>query len=108
MDNIAVKETFGFTAPAAILSETAAQTNAYMFTHALHQAAIKKGLKVFDRTAIVKIDEQKNMVLLKTDKCHTIKCKKLIYANGYEAVNYISKKIVSPALHLCNNIGTMQ
>ncbi len=90
-----LSEQYGINAPAAILSDTAAQTNAYKFTHALHQFSIKKGLRVFDRTRIIKIQHEQNVVMLTTDKGHTIKAKKLVYANGYEVVNYIDKKIVS-------------
>lgn len=88
-----IKE-YGFTAPGAILSKLAAQTNAYGFTHALHQFNLKRGCKVFDRTNIKKIDHNKQGVKLKTDDNIVINAKKLIYANGYEAVNYVDKKIV--------------
>lgn len=86
---------YGIIAPGAILSATAAQTNAYKFTHALHQASIKKGLRIFDRTPITKIEHEQDAVFLTTAKGHMVKAKKLVYANGYEVVNYIDKKIVS-------------
>ncbi|MBK6482628.1 MAG: FAD-binding oxidoreductase [Chitinophagaceae bacterium] len=41
-----LKELYDINAPAAILSKDAAQTNAYLFTHALLQYAIKKGARV--------------------------------------------------------------
>ena len=89
-----VLDQFGFTAPSAILSEHGAQTNAYAFTHALHQYSIKKGLKVYDRSPIVKIDHQKSGVKLKTENGCNILAKKLVYATGYEAIHFIDKKIV--------------
>ncbi len=89
-----VENDFHIIAPAAILSSQAAQTNAYNFTHAIHQYNIKKGIEVYDRTEAVSIEHGKNRVVLKTNRGYTIKAKKLIYANGYEAVNYIDKKIV--------------
>jgi len=85
---------FGFSAPAAILSKHGAQTNAYAFTHCLHQHAIKKGLQVYDRTNVESIHHDKNQVLLKTNEGHKITAKTMVYANGYEVVNYINKKIV--------------
>lgn len=84
----------GITAPAAILSSDGAQTNAYMFTHHLHQYNSKKGLEVYDRTNITEIHHKKNAVLLKTNNGYTIKAKQLIYASGYEAVQYIYEPIV--------------
>ncbi len=89
-----VKAGFYFKASSAILSAKAAQTNAYSFTHALHQHSIKKGLKVFDRTEAVTIKHSHKGVTLKTNSGNIIKTKKLVYANGYEAVNYVDKNIV--------------
>lgn len=95
LDAITLSEQYGINAPAAILSDTAAQTDAYTFTHTLHQHSIKKGLRVFDRTPVIDIAHQQNAVLLTTARGHKIKAKKLVYANGYEVVNYIDKKIVN-------------
>ena len=95
LDEQEIKEAYGFTAPAAILSETGAQTNAYSFSHALHQASKKMGLRIFDRTDLVDIQHLENSVIVTTANGSKIKAKTLIYANGYEAVNYIDKKIVS-------------
>lgn len=89
-----VKKLFGFPAPAAILSDSAAQTNAYAYTHCLLQAATKKGLKVFDRTSISRIKHGKSGVTMKTTSGFNITAKKLVYATGYEAVDYIDKKII--------------
>ncbi|HMJ45858.1 MAG TPA: FAD-dependent oxidoreductase [Ferruginibacter sp.] len=84
----------GFSAPAAILSGQAAQTDAYLFTHALHQDSIKRGALIFDRTNAKKIEHHKKGITIVTGKGYKINSNKLVYANGYEAVNYIKKKIV--------------
>jgi len=91
-----IQQSYGLSIPApAILSETAAQTDAYKFTHALHQYSKQKGVKIYDRTDVIKIDHRKNSIVLTTANGCTIKAKKLVYANGYEAVNYIDKKMVT-------------
>ena len=95
LDNRSIGNIFGFEAPAAILSELGAQTDAYSFTHALHQHNLKKGTRVFDRVNVIKIRHNKNEVILTTQNKKTIKAKNLIYAVGYEAVNFINKKIVN-------------
>ncbi|HEY5371557.1 MAG TPA: FAD-binding oxidoreductase [Hanamia sp.] len=95
LENKSIGNIFGFNAPAAILSELGAQTNAYSFTHALHQYNLKKGAKVFDRTNVTKIHHNKDGVILTTQNKKAIKAKHLIYAVGYEAVNFINKKIVN-------------
>jgi glycine/D-amino acid oxidase-like deaminating enzyme len=84
----------GFAAPAAILSEDGAQTNAYLLTHCLHQYAIKKGLQVYDRSPVVSIRHHRRSVELKTANGKKIKAGKLVFATGYETVNYIDQPIV--------------
>lgn len=95
LENKVIKNEFQFNAPGAILSQLGAQTDAYSFTHALHQYNIKNGCKVYERTNIKNIDHQKNKVVMTTTNKQTIKAKKLVYATGYEAVNFINKKIVN-------------
>jgi glycine/D-amino acid oxidase-like deaminating enzyme len=94
LDAAAIQQEFGFDAPGAILSGVAAQTNAYAFAHALHQYSKSNGVKIFDRTAIKNIKHKESGVQVTTEDGFIIKANKLIYANGYEAVNYIDKKIV--------------
>jgi glycine/D-amino acid oxidase-like deaminating enzyme len=85
---------YGFKAPAAILSRNAGETNAYLFTHFLLQYCIKKGVQVFDRTNIKKFNHSRNGVVLRTENGQSIRARKLIYATGYETVNYFDKPIV--------------
>jgi glycine/D-amino acid oxidase-like deaminating enzyme len=94
LEENAVFEKSGIHAPAAILSADGAQTNAYMFTHSLYQYNIKKGLEVYDRTSIHTIKHSSKGVELLTENGYRIKARKLIYATGYEVVNYIDKPIV--------------
>ncbi len=81
--------------PAAILSEVGGQTDAYAFSHMLHQYNIKNGCKIFDRTNIINIDHRKDGVELTAENKAIVKAKYLVYATGYETVNFIKKKIVS-------------
>jgi glycine/D-amino acid oxidase-like deaminating enzyme len=89
-----LKQEYGIIAQGAIRSATGAQTNAYKFTHALHQYCIGKGSRVYDRTCVREMDHKDEYVTAVTSTGHTIKAKKLVYANGYEAVNYVDEKIV--------------
>lgn len=95
LDQTEIMKTFNFNTSSGILSAKAAQTNAYSFTHTLLQYNIKKGLNVYDRTRAEKIIYSKANVVIKTNTGHTIKARKLIFANGYEAIHYIDKKIVN-------------
>jgi glycine/D-amino acid oxidase-like deaminating enzyme len=85
---------FGFSSPGGILSDVAATTDAYLLTHRLLQYNINNGLKVYDRTPVVSIKHYRNNVQLKTQEKFIIKANKLVYATGYEVVDFISKPIV--------------
>ncbi len=89
-----IHQQFGFSSPAAILSAQGATTDAYLFTHALLQASIKKGLQVFDRTEISRIEYKKKRVELFTEKGHSITANKIVNASGYEITEFLEKKIV--------------
>lgn len=90
-----VKQQYGITSHGAILSNHGAEMNAYMFAHCLLQYS-KTGNKnnIYDRTAITDIKHSKNGVVLTTESGYTIRAKKVIYATGYEAVDFIDKDIV--------------
>lgn len=89
-----IKKEFGFSAPAAILSSQGGSTDAYMLAHALLKASVKKGLAVFDRTVISKIDYKTHGVQLTTEKGQQITANKIVNATGYEITEFIDKKIV--------------
>lgn len=87
-----VREIFGFDSHGAILSELAAQTDAYAFTHRLLQ--YQKGKNIYDRSPVTQIKHHKTGVSLETESGFKIKAKKLVYATGYEVVEFIEKDIV--------------
>ncbi|MFD2600889.1 NAD(P)/FAD-dependent oxidoreductase [Flavobacterium suzhouense] len=87
-----LEKEYGFKAYGAILSDQAAQTNAYMLTHCLLQHEYDND--IYDRTEITDIKHSKKGVVLKTESGYTLKAKKLVYATGYEVVDFIDKKIV--------------
>jgi len=89
-----VSNRFGFDAPAAILSECGAEMDAYAFAHSLHQYSTRKGMKIYDRTPISHIEHSKKGVKLTSESGYRIHAKKLVYATGYEVVDFISKRIV--------------
>lgn len=84
-----VADKMGFAAPAAIYSHTAAQTDAYLLTHALHQHNIRQGGAVYDRTAVVDMEFRPRSVVLKTAHGPRITARYLVIATGYEVLQYI-------------------
>jgi glycine/D-amino acid oxidase-like deaminating enzyme len=91
----ALENQYGILAPGAILSATAAQTNAYGLMHALHQYNIRSGMRVYDRTCITVIEQKKRSVSLTTSEGYKIRCRKLVHATGYETAEIIGRKIFS-------------
>jgi glycine/D-amino acid oxidase-like deaminating enzyme len=94
LDEDQVFEQFGFLCPGGILSDVAAATDTYLLTHRLLQYNLNKGLKVYDRTPVVSIKHNRLNVQLKTQEKFVITAKKLVYATGYEVIDFISKPIV--------------
>ena len=97
LDGKNVLKEFGFTSYGGILSGVAASLDSYLLTHRLLQFNIKKGLKVYDRTPAISIKHNKQNVKIKTQDKFMIIAKKMVYATGYEVVDFISKPIVKLA-----------
>ena len=90
-----VQKQYGIKSYGAILSHHGAQTNAYIMAHELLQyKADKKDFAVYDRSPVKNIKHEKNGVVLKTENGYTLKAKKLVYATGYEVVEFIDRPIV--------------
>ena len=94
LDERSIEKEFGFSSPAAILSDIAATVDSYLLTHQLLQYNISKGLKVYDRTKVTSVKHGKRNIRSKTEEGFFITAKKMVYATGYEVVNFISKPIV--------------
>ncbi|MEN1985443.1 NAD(P)/FAD-dependent oxidoreductase [Paenibacillus hubeiensis] len=69
--------------PAALLTRGDAEVNPFRFVHGLFHSAAKKGVRIFEKTAMIHCDFLKDGVL-----CHTpggrIHARKVIFATGYE------------------------
>lgn len=89
LDQSDIEGRYGFSAPAAILSKQGADINAYTFTHALLQAALKMGLRVYDRTRVRSIQYKKNGVILDSENGFKIQAKTVVNAMGYEVQDVI-------------------
>ncbi|QRA42219.1 NAD(P)/FAD-dependent oxidoreductase [Chryseobacterium cucumeris] len=91
-----VLKQFGFeNTYGGILSKQGASIDAFQFAHELFMHNAKKGLKVFDKTEMVKVEERKGFNLVTTDSGFQIKAKKMIYCIGYESKNLIKENFVN-------------
>lgn len=84
---------FGIQKFGGIFSNLGAELDPYGFTHAALEKCIKKGLRVYDHTAIQHIRHEKKKVLLQTECGKKIKAKHLVIACGYESQLYIPEKV---------------
>lgn len=89
-----VQDRFGFTKPAAIISNAGAEVNAYRLAHSMLQYCIKHyQTKVYERTKVVNIKRNKSKFQLTTENGCIIDCKNVVIACGYESQYYLPKKI---------------
>lgn len=88
-----IYNSYGFMAPAAILSQKGACVDAYKLTHALLQYSIKKGLRVYDRSGVSGINYKTNGAELILENGSIIYTKKIVNATGYEVQSFLSKKV---------------
>lgn len=93
LDAPTIKKMFGLKADAGILSADGAEADAYAFTNDILHYLSKENVPVYDQTTVSRIIHNRNGITLKTASGHTIKCKKLIMACGYESQNYIPFKV---------------
>ncbi|MBL7931707.1 MAG: FAD-dependent oxidoreductase [Bacteroidia bacterium] len=84
LEDSEIRNRFGFSAPGAIESATGLSIDVYMLCHALCNASLKQGAKVYDRTEVIKT-EGKNKFKIYTDTGFTVSCNYLVNAGGYEA-----------------------
>ena len=88
-----LKEKFGIEAPAALFSLQGAQVDPFRLTHAIFQKK-EKQLKVFDKTEVVEIRTNRSGVTLFTDTRKKVSARYLIVATGYEAQQYLPRRVV--------------
>lgn len=78
-----------------ILSKQGASIDAFHLTHDILAYNHKRGLMVYDKTDIKKVDYHPRSVQVTTEYGHTIRARKIIYCNGYESVEIIKEKFVN-------------
>ena len=86
-----LRERFGVSALGALMSVEAAQIDPYRFAHALVESS--KGLRVFGRTEVKRIESTGSGMRVRTSNGHQISAKRVIVAAGYESSPYIPKKL---------------
>lgn len=88
-EKFGIKETWG-----GILSKQGASADAFLLAHEILDFNHKKGLRIFDKTEIKRINYRKSGVLCTTADGFSIKAKKLIFCNGFESTEIIKDDFV--------------
>lgn len=85
-----LKTSFG-----GILSKQGGSIDAFKLAHDLLAYNHKKGLQIFDKNNIEKVEYTASNVTITTEYGFQIKAKKIIYCNGFESVELIKDKFVN-------------
>jgi glycine/D-amino acid oxidase-like deaminating enzyme len=88
-----IAERFSFRRPAALLSADAAQVDAYAFAHGLIADAVRRGLRVFDRSAILDVAARADGVTLTSVEHCRIEARHVVFAAGYETRDFLAPKV---------------
>lgn len=89
-----IGQDFSFRRPAGLLSEDAAQMDAYRVAHALLRRAVSRGTRVYDRTEAIKFEPMRGGVRLETNRGTTVTAKKVVFATGFESQQFLSEQVV--------------
>jgi len=95
LDRDALHERFGIPASAALLTKVAAQIDPYRTAIGILQRLEKRGVGVFDRTAVETWQTKSNGIHLQTDREIGVRCKHLVLATGYESQSFLRQRVAS-------------
>ena len=93
LDEQDVTALYGFSAPAAILSEAGATCQPYLLTHALMSRIVDRGGAVFDLTDVDRWSVGARRVDVVTKRGQRIRAKHVVVAAGYESQAMLPKLV---------------
>lgn len=90
-----VLKQFGFANTyGGILSRQGASIDAFQFAHELFRHNVRKGLRIYDKTEMVKVEYHKGFNSVTVGSGFLIRAKKIIYCIGYESKNLLKENFV--------------
>ncbi len=87
-----IESRFSFSRPAALYSEKGGQIDPHRLTHALLEKGVTSGLRVFDRTPIVKFESRGNGLTLTSNQGYKIKARRMVLSAGFETKSYLKRQ----------------
>ena len=88
-----VQARYGIDAPIAILSHQAARIDPYRMAYRLLARLQKRGVHIFDRTRIERIQATSRSVALQASDGHVIRANHLVLATGYSSQRWLRRKV---------------
>ncbi len=96
LDAKELKNDYGIDQRAALYNDHSAQVDAYKFSQEILQYHIKhSGLRVFDKTEVVKIKRHAKGIDALTQEGATISARKLVVAPGFESESFLKQKVMN-------------
>lgn len=89
-----IETRFSFSRPGALLSQTAAEVDAYRLTHALLDKCDRAGARIFDRTHVTDYKPADDRVTVLTESGNTVRAKWAVFSTGYETVKILNRNVV--------------
>lgn len=93
LSRAALKDEYGVTAPAAILSLEAARVDPYRLASRLLRRVQELGTRVFDRTEVTSITATEHSVQLSTASGMSIRARHAVIASGYESQCWLRQRV---------------
>ncbi|AXG99931.1 FAD-binding oxidoreductase [Deinococcus wulumuqiensis] len=95
LDSRDLKSRFGISAPAALLSRQGGEVDPYRLAQHLLQRAQARGARVFDRTEVRQLDEERGGFVAHTDRGPKVRARHTVVASGYEAEQFLGRRLAS-------------
>ncbi|MEO8705094.1 MAG: FAD-dependent oxidoreductase [Kofleriaceae bacterium] len=89
----AIRERYGFAAPAGICTDLAATVDPYRFACRLFARIRRRGAGVFDRTEIVDVAQTARGVTVRTHRDVTIRARHVVVAGGYQSQRWLKQRV---------------
>jgi glycine/D-amino acid oxidase-like deaminating enzyme len=88
-DQKQIERYFPFSRPAALFSQAGGQIDPHRLTHGLLAGAARRGLKIFDRTRILKFIPNRQGIELTAENGFKINARRAVIAAGFESQTYL-------------------
>ena len=95
LDAKQVQAQYGFQAPGAILSDLAARIDPYRMTYRLLQRLQKKGVGIYDRSTVDRIEPTARGVSLHLHEGHRVRARHVVVAAGYGSQSWLKQRVAS-------------